>query len=210
MSRRSPAAPPRFLRTRSWKDAPWVALDFETTGLDFRRDAIVSFGLVPIREARIEMAGARYREVSPGVPPSPESIRVHHLRRLDLELAPSLEDVREELAAGLERQFLITWVAEVEANFLAKIFSSGTGRWLRRTLDAYQLARYVELMDRPSSGEEGRGLESTVRRFGIPVEDTHHALDDAFMTAELFLVLASRLSTQGVASVRSLMRAARP
>jgi DNA polymerase-3 subunit epsilon len=186
-----------------------VALDFETTGLDFRRDTIVSFGLVPIREARIEMAGARYREVSPEVPPSPESIRVHHLRQRDLALAPSLEDVRDELAAGLEGQFLIAWVAEVEANFLAKIFSSGTGRWLRRTLDVYRLARYVEMMDRPSSGEEGGGLESTARRFGIPVEEAHHALDDALMTAELLLVLATRLSTHSVGSVRSLMRAAR-
>src|SRR5713226_1747722 len=121
MSRRSPTPPSRFLRGRSWREAPLIALDFETTGLDLRRDTVVSFGLVPIREGRIEMAGARYREISPQVPPSPESIRIHHLRQRDLELAPSLEDVREELAAGLEGQFLVTWVAEVEASFLAKI-----------------------------------------------------------------------------------------
>ncbi len=185
-----------------------MALDFETTGLDLRRDTVVSFGLVPIREGRIEMAGARYREISPQVPPSPESIRIHHLRQRDLELAPSLEDVREELAAGLEGQFLVTWVAEVEASFLAKIFPSGTRRWLRRMLDVYRLARHVERIERPESGQQGGGLESTALRFGVPVEETHHALDDALMTAELFLVLATSLSSSGVASVRSLMRSA--
>lgn len=154
------------------------------------------------------MADARYREVSPDVPPSPESIRVHHLRALDLDRAPRLEEVRDELAEALAGRFLVTWVAEVEASFLSKVFGGGRAGWLRRMLDVYRLARHVERTEGATLDEVTGGLEATARRFGVPVEETHHALDDALMTAELFLVLASKLSEGGQATVRNLMRAA--
>ena len=40
----------------------------------------------------------------------------------------------------------------------------------------------------------------------MPVEETHHALDDAFMTAELFLVAANALEALGRGSIRDLLR----
>jgi DNA polymerase III alpha subunit (gram-positive type) len=43
-----PAAPPSSERRRRWQIAAFAALDFEATGLDFSRDRIISFGVVPI------------------------------------------------------------------------------------------------------------------------------------------------------------------
>jgi DNA polymerase III epsilon subunit-like protein len=40
----------------------------------------------------------------------------------------------------------------------------------------------------------------------VPVEEAHHALDDAFMTAELFLVAAAGLERRGSRSIRDLLR----
>ena len=39
----------------------------------------------------------------------------------------------------------------------------------------------------------GYALTQTAERFGVPVSDPHDALDDALVTAQLFLVLAGRL-----------------
>ena len=47
------------------EDAPLIALDIETTGLNSRRDAIVSLGLAPFRLNRIRCSDALYQVVKP-------------------------------------------------------------------------------------------------------------------------------------------------
>jgi DNA polymerase-3 subunit epsilon len=186
-----------------------VALDFETTGLDLRRDVIISYGAVPIVDGGVELGKAQYREVRPNVPPSTESIAVHHLRPLDLAGAPSMRETRNELRLMLQRAYIVAWVAEVEANFLATVFGGGTLYWLHRMIDTYRMARALERLQ-GGNPEAGIGrLEDVADRYGVPVEETHHALDDAVMTAELFLVLATKLAARGDDRLKALRRAAR-
>ena len=64
------AGPSRFARRRSWRDVEFVSLDFEATGLDFARDVIVSFGVVPVRGGRVVLADALHQLVDPDIPPS--------------------------------------------------------------------------------------------------------------------------------------------
>jgi DNA polymerase III subunit epsilon len=209
MSTRRPAPAARWFLQQHWTKAPLVALDFETTGLDLKRDAIISFGAAPIVGGRIELERAVYREVRPLVPPSAESIAVHHLRPVDLQEAPSMEEARNELRAVLDRRFIVAWVAEVEASFLSGVFG-GSGRyWLRRTIDAFRLARALERLEGRDPADGGGRLDQTAERYGVPVEETHHALDDAVMTAELFLVLAAKLAARGDGRLTALRRAAR-
>jgi DNA polymerase III epsilon subunit-like protein len=61
-----PAAPKSSERRRRWQDAAFAALDFEATSLDFTRDRIISFGVVPIDGGRVETDGAVYELVDPG------------------------------------------------------------------------------------------------------------------------------------------------
>ena len=48
MKAHRPAAPSRWFLHHSWTKAPLVALDFETTGLDLRRDAIQALASNPL------------------------------------------------------------------------------------------------------------------------------------------------------------------
>ena len=59
------------------EQAPLLALDVETTGLDSRRDSIVSIGLVPFDLRRIRCAEARYWVVKPTRELSAESVTFH-------------------------------------------------------------------------------------------------------------------------------------
>jgi DNA polymerase III subunit epsilon len=208
---RAPGPPARSDRRRSWRDVSFAALDFETTGLDLRRDAVVSFGVVPVRQARVELAGACYREVSPAVPPSHRSVTIHHLRPVDLAQAPPLAGVAGELAASLEGKFLLTWSGQIEATFLARTFGGSPRRWLRRTVDVLPLAILTDLLESRDvpKGSSAYSLAEAVARRGLPVEEAHDALNDALMTAEMFLVLAARLAAFGLDDVRSFLRAAR-
>lgn len=182
---------------------PFASLDFEATGLDLSRDTIISFGVVPVTEGRIDVGGAVYQLVDPvDVPLDERAIPVHMLRPIDLAGAPSLDAAREALRAALGRRFLVTWFAEVEAAFLAKIFGGGQRRWMRRAVDVRRLVATLE-------GEEHGPLTlaSCAERYRIPVADPHHALDDALMTAQLFLMLATKLGERGMESVKDLQAA---
>jgi DNA polymerase-3 subunit epsilon len=184
-----------------------VALDFETTGLDLDRDEVISFGLIPILGGRIDLSGQLYQEVAPGVEPSRSSIPIHHLRAQDLATAPAMQEVADAFRGALSGRFILAWAAEVEIAFLRKVFGGGRRAWRRRTIDVRTLIMAVE---RPL-GDAVRGpgyyaLSAAATRFGVPVEQTHHALDDAFMTAELFLVAANALEARGRGSIRDLLR----
>lgn len=200
MSGVRPAPPGRHLGRRSWRLADLVSLDFEATGLDLERDKIISFGTVPIRNARIDVGDAVYQIVDPEeVPPSPESIVVHGLRPIDLAGAPSIEVAGRSLFDALDGRFLVTWWAPVEAGFLDKIFGGGLRSWRRRAIDVRELLIALEGLS-----AEPLTLTQAAERFDVPVASPHHALDDALVTAQLFLVVAAKLKQ--VVSVRDLQR----
>ena len=205
----APEAPRRGSARQPWRTGEFVALDFELTGLDLARDEIISFGAVPVSGGRVRLADAIYREVKPRVQPSVGSVKVHGLRSKDLENAPSLSAVTHELSNALAGRYLLTWVADVEIGFLRAVFGRPWWWWRRRTIDVVDLVRaHAQDQQAPVSPGEG-GLSATARRYGVPVEDAHHALNDALMTAELFLVLATKLSVLGWPRIRDLVRTSR-
>ncbi|TMK34994.1 MAG: 3'-5' exonuclease [Actinobacteria bacterium] len=203
-----PRAPRRRSRRARWRAAELVALDFETTGLDLDRDEVISFGLVPIREGRVDLSGQVYEEVAPGVDPSHSSIRIHHLRAQDLATAPAMREVTDALRHALDGRFILAWAAGVEIAFLRKVFGGGRRAWRRRTIDVRTLIMAVERPQNEGSpgGPGYYALTAAATRFGVPIEQAHHALDDAFMTAELFLVAANALEARGSGSIRHLLR----
>jgi DNA polymerase-3 subunit epsilon len=206
---RAPTSPRIGSGWQPWRTGEFVALDFELTGLDPARDAIVSFGAVPISGGRVQLADAIYRETKPSVRPSAESVKVHGLRSSDLDHAPSLSVVSNEIWRALAGRFLLTWVADVEIGFLRTVFGGPWWWWRRRTIDVLDVAR---VHDRAQKTVVPRGefsLSATAGRYGLPVEDAHNALNDALMTAELFLVLATKLSVLGRPRIRDLVRTSR-
>ncbi len=196
-----PLGPERRLRRAPWRSVGFVSLDFEATGLDFRRDTIVSFGTVPVSGGRIEVGGSIYQLVDPGdVPPSPGSVVVHGLRPVDLVEAPSIDAAREILSAAIARRFLLTWWGSVEAAFLDKLFGGGPRLWQKRMVDVRDLVLALE-----GTAAAQLTLSGAAEHYKVPVASPHHALDDALVTAQLFLVMAAKLD--GTArSVREFQR----
>jgi len=189
-----------------WRAVDLASLDFEATGLNFERDRIISLGVVPIEGGRIDIGRAVYELVDPGdVALTGETITIHGLRPIDVQGASSADAARETLRRALAGRFLITWYATVEASFLAKLFGTRPTRWLRRSIDVRRLVVGV-------LGAEAAGLtlEQAAARFDVPVASPHHALDDALVTAQLFLVAASKLGTMGAGTPGDLMRVGNP
>jgi len=197
----APPKPRRRLRRAGWREVEFASLDFETTGLDYDHDAVLSFGVVPIRGGRVLLREAVHQLVVPHVPPSPTSMTIHHILPADLAGAPSLVEAQQVLRSALAGRFLLAWYADVEIAFLARVFGTRRGSWRRRTVDARRLVLALEGLP----GDTRETLTRTAERYGVPVSSPHHALDDALVTAQLFLVLATRLEERGRSRVRDLI-----
>ena len=200
--------PSRGARRHAWRDAEFASLDFEATGLDFARDTIVSFGVVPVRSGRVILRDAVHQLVDPTVPPSVTSQKIHELRPQDLAGSPRLEDAKPALRDAIAGTHLLVWYADVEVHFLSAIFGRSPAYWRRRTIDVRNLAIAADGAPTSARKEFGYGLTWAAGRLGVPVADPHDALDDALVTAQAFLILATRLFAGPEPTVGDLVRAA--
>ena len=188
-----------------WRDARFAVVDLETTGLDPRRDEIVSFAAVPIDAGRISVGEAVTATIRPTTMPPPETIRIHGLRPVDLAEAPSLPEVLDRIFEALTGRHLVAHVAWIERGFLDAALKPTGLRVAKPVLDTAMLARHV--LD-PEGGQQDRPvrLADAARRFGLPVHRPHVAEGDALTTAQLFLALAAHLDLDAEQTVSSLAR----
>lgn len=173
-----------------------VALDLETTGLDPRHDVILSFGAVPIVDGRVRLDRSTYRVMQSNTPMPTEVVRIHQLRPVDLALASPRPEALAELQAIIEDHPLVVWSAWVEASFLAVCYGGRSRSWQRRMIDVRDLVREADARLLRES-ERHETLTMAARRFGVEPGNAHHALSDAFVTAQLFLVTRALLGRLG-------------
>jgi DNA polymerase III subunit epsilon len=209
--RRQSAAASAYQATRPpppgtpWREGHYVVVDLETTGLDPRRDEIVSFAAIPIDNARVIVGGTRATTVRPTRMPEAETIRIHGLRPADLADAPELPEVLDLMLESLTGRALVAHVAWVERGFLAAALKRAGLRLAKPVLDTSVLARQV-LAPEDLGGGQALSLADLVRTLGLPVHSPHVAEGDALTTAQLFLALATHLDRMEPQTVGSLTR----
>lgn len=192
-----------FFKTKAWDEVVYWALDLETSSLDPREGVILSVGMVPIREGRIQWGERYYSLVRPeGISEADtEAIAIHHILPEELDDAPPLEVVTAEIARRLvSGEVLLVHHAPLDVGYLRKAFSSCEIRWPKpKVIDTQVLASRVEQRRhilQPYARPLPRSLPGLRETFDLPEFDPHHALSDALATAELFLALRARLDLQ--------------
>jgi DNA polymerase III subunit epsilon len=195
-------------RRTPWREARFVAVDLETTGLDPRRDQVISFAAVPIEDARIVAAEAVYGLVRPDREVPGTSIEIHGIRAQDLADAPPAEVAFEALAEAMRGRELIAHAAWVERSFLVRPLRGYGVRVPRNPLDTAELWRFL-CVEREHRDPGFRRLGVVADALGLPVHHPHHARGDALTTAQVFLALATHLERCGRSTVGALRSARR-
>lgn len=175
----------------AWRAAEFCVLDLETTGLDLRRDEIVAYGAAIVTGGRIPCGRTAYGLVRPDRAMSVPALTVHGLRPADLAGAPTIDEAVGEIIGLLSNRVLVAHAAWVERAFLNRALRPRGVALGRAVLDTAALLRACRLADLDPEREPD--LETVSRELGLPVHTPHHALGDAFTTAQLFLALATRL-----------------
>ncbi len=137
---RSAAAAAVDLRA-GWREARYCAIDVETTGLDLRRDSIISIGSVGIHDGRVVCSDNYYSLIRPACPVSVASMRIHCLRPADLENAPGARDVGQEIARQLAGRIVVAHAAWIERAFLSRLLRQVGVRFAAPVIDTAALAR---------------------------------------------------------------------
>jgi DNA polymerase-3 subunit epsilon len=189
-----------------WREQDYLALDFETTGLNIRRDQIIAYGAVPIVDGRIRFAEAVSGHVRPTREMSADAIRIHGLRRQDLDTAPPVADCVTALLPALTGRVLIAHCGWIERAFLSRALRACSASVFHSPIvDTAVLAQHClgELVT--CERGDAIGLEYLSRTLNMPVHSPHDALGDAMTTASVFLALLTRLeAARGPLTVRAL------
>lgn len=184
-------------------DVPMVALDFETTGLDPEKDAIVSIGLVPFTLRRISSSRGRYWVVNPGRQLKKESVIFHRITHSEVQERPDLAQILPELITTLTRTVVVVHYRQIERRFLDAAVRRRWGEGIifpvidTMDIEARLHRRddkgwWARLMARLSGRDkQSLRLAASRTRYNLPTYSPHHALTDALATAELFQAQAA-------------------
>jgi DNA polymerase-3 subunit epsilon len=183
-----------------------IVVDLELTGLDRRSDQIIAIGWTLIDEGRIRMGGNRHILVATDQSVG-ASAAIHEL--LDNEIAHG-----EPIEYGLEALFRAAtgrlWVfhhASLDIGFLKEAVRKWTGATPGFVvLDTLQI-EHSRRHRRDVPVHQGDMQLSKLRQeYGLPRYKGHHALSDAFATAELTLAIAARLEPDEPLKLKPYLR----
>ena len=179
-------------QTAPLKDVPFVALDFETTGLDANTDDIVSVGLVPFTSKRIYCKDSAHWLVQPRQKLDEESIVIHGITHSELTGAPDFSSIIEPLLAALAGKVIVVHFAPIERHFLYQALNARLGEGLEfAVIDTLELERRALKAKQGLIGRLFNSKLDSVRladsrtRYSLPAYQNHNALTDAIATAEL-------------------------
>ena len=172
----------------------FVALDFETTGLDASQNSIISIGLVHFNLQRIFCRKSKSWYINPQDNLQEDSIVIHGITHSDLQSAPSLLRILEQLLDELAGKVIVVHYRRIERDFLDSnlralfqegiVFPMVDTMQIESDLQNKRSQRFSNWFKkkRPHSIR----LANSRLRYNLPTYQPHDALTDAIATAELF------------------------
>ncbi|MGR5147018.1 3'-5' exonuclease [Photobacterium alginatilyticum] len=175
------------------KDVPFVALDFETTGLDPKTDEIISIGLVPFSLQRIRCKESAHWVVNPHRPLDEESVVIHGITDSDVSGAPDLLRILERVLDALAGKIVVVHYQKIEREFMNSALKARLSEGIHFPVidtlaleSAFQHRQLGGFWNRLQGKKPGSvRLGKARQRYGLPTYQPHHALTDALATAEL-------------------------
>ena len=187
----------------------YVVLDTELTSLDKRSNRLLSLGAIAMDGPKIRLGEQFYRIVNPGVPVPAESVVIHKLRSEDVEGAEELSKTLGELCQFVEGAVLVGHFVHIDLKILWKELGS------RQHLDNpavdtarvhHWILRHGQYSEDLFAQLENLDLATLARFYGLDYYDAHHALSDAFMTAQVWQKMMYRLEEKGIRKLSELLK----
>ncbi|NWF67259.1 MAG: 3'-5' exonuclease [Campylobacterales bacterium] len=170
-------------------DDEFVSIDTETTGLNPKKDEIITIGAVKIKDNKILTSQKFECIVKPTKPIGTDSIKIHHIRHCDLENGIDIKDAIYQLLHFIGGRTLIGYYLEFDVELINKY----TKEFLNITLPNKQIELSALYFDKkittiPQANIDLR-FDSIMKDLDLPMLGKHDALNDAIMTSLAFIKL---------------------
>lgn len=175
-------------------DVKFLALDFETSGLDPEQHGIVSVGVVPLTLNRVYANQGQHWLAKPRKAMADESVVYHGITHSQIEDAPDLADTFGELLDTMAGHIMIVHYKAIERTFLNVALQERIGEGIEfPVVDTMEIEHKLHRANKASFWQRLKKqapvsirLADSRARYGLPFYRPHNALTDALATAELF------------------------
>ncbi len=163
-------------------------IDTETTGTT-QKDVIIEMGVVDL-EGRTVFESL----VKPGMPIPPDSTAVHGITEAQVANAPTWKEIWPELETLLTGRLVGMYNAEFDLRMMKQTHNRYWLDWTLKDKHFFCVMRHYAAFygqaNKKGNGYRFHKLEAAGAQAGIPLPNSHRAVDDARLTAALFRYIA--------------------
>ncbi|MHB8880056.1 MAG: 3'-5' exonuclease [Thermodesulfovibrionales bacterium] len=202
--------------SRPVQEAAYTVLDTELTGLDLKKDSIVSIGALRMTGTRIELGETFYSLVKPETMLRSQSVVVHGIMPSEVDEKPGIGEALDRLYEFIGDSVIVGHFISLDMGFINKYLK----QYQKRTSDnlVVDTCRLHEWLSAEDKGfgrhydgqQESKDLVTIARKHGIGISGSHNALMDSYITAQLFQRFMVMLVKRGVLTLRDLLRIGKP
>ncbi|MDC9720343.1 MAG: 3'-5' exonuclease [Gammaproteobacteria bacterium] len=172
-----------------------VSLDIETTSLEVSKAQMLSIGAVVIKGNRVLTSEKLSITLSPPKELPQDSIKIHKLRRMDLNEGLSVQESLEKLLKFVGNRpvvgYSVAYDLAVLDRFLRPLFGFGMPN---RYIDVMDLYRKKKALSGSGDCQMDLSFEGMAKCLDVPILGRHTALGDATTTAIIYVRLKSSAS----------------
>jgi len=196
-------------------DARYVVIDTELTGLNEKRDSIVSIGVIRMVGGKIDLSDTFYQLVKPEAAFTAESVVIHEITPSEVQEKPDILAVLSEFLQFCGSDIVVGHCVSIDLSFLHREMRKFFGYSLQNpVLDTFSLYNWLRTRASHhrcfSISPRSCGLYDVAECLGIPVQGAHNAIEDAFITAQLFQRLIPVLIESGIKNIGDLLSVGNP
>jgi len=173
--------------TKNIYEAKYVVIDTETTGINAKKDSILSIAAIKIKKFKIVNIYNTFVDNEKKIPI--ESKRIHNIEEHHLKNKPKIYEILPDLIKFIGPDAIIVG-HHVKFDFEIinrEIFKYFATKLYNPTIDTGDIYRFITKTDLPIS------LDSLVEKYLSKIIDRHSALGDALATAEVFIKMLQQL-----------------
>lgn len=190
-----------YLKKTPLRYIRFVVLDTETTGLDIKKDKILSIGAVAVKNQKIHIEDRFEYYVKQIYEGGKAGIKIHGILPKHNVDAQSPEKILIDLLAYLKNSVIVGHHIGFDFAVLNRAFQQHLGGQLRnKILDTALLAKRVQspFYNTNIDNNQPHSLDALCLQYDVPVYNRHTAGGDAIITALLFLKLMGKLEKRGI------------
>ena len=192
-------------------ECPFVVFDTELSGLDAGKDFIVSIGALKMTGGTIHISSEFYRLIRPAGEMSKKSVEIHGIIPSELKDEDDLDAILPDFLDLITNSVLVGHFINIDLKFVnTALKKRGSKKLSNPALDTHTLHEWLfengtEFRKHYPGMTDKTDLFSVARRYGITIDTAHNAMNDAFITAQLFQKFLYFLHAEGMHTLNDLL-----